>query len=63
MRRLLLVDAAEYCAVSTRTLRREVAEGKVLVCRIRGTIGFRIEDLDAYLAQHVERRDDEGVCP
>lgn len=42
---------ARLLQVSTRTIRREVDEGKLHFVKIRGRIRFRQEDVQAYLNQ------------
>lgn len=50
---LSLSDVAERLAVSTRTVEREVAAGRLPALRVRGDRRVRASDLDAYLARGV----------
>ena len=48
--RLLTPDeAASFLSVSTRTLKRIVAEGKLDAIKIRGSMRFRLEDLEGFI--------------
>lgn len=46
---LTLRAAAAQLAVSERTIRREIADGRLLAIRVRGCFRIRPEDLAAYL--------------
>jgi len=49
-------QAAEYLAVSTKTLRRWVAERKIPVIIIsRKLVRFRKEDLDRFISKHYQK--------
>lgn len=57
MSALLTYDqAAEYLAISTKTLRRWVAERRIPVIKIsRIVIRFRREDLDRFISKHYQK--------
>ena len=42
-------EAAGFLSVSTRTLKRLVAEGELGAVKIRGSMRFRLEDLEAFI--------------
>ena len=42
-------DAAGFLSVSTRTLKRLVAEGALGAIKIRGSMRFKLEDLEAFI--------------
>ncbi|QPK79263.1 excisionase family DNA-binding protein [Corynebacterium lizhenjunii] len=46
-RYLSLKEAAEYSALSVRTLRRHIAEGRLVAYRAGRTIRLKPEDVDA----------------
>lgn len=47
-------DAAAYIGVSERTIHRMRADGRLPAVRVGRQIRFRREDLDRYLAAHLE---------
>ena len=48
--RLMTTDeAASFLSVSTRTLKRLVAEGALRAVKIRGSMRFKLEDLEAFI--------------
>lgn len=53
---LTLRDAARALQVSERTLRREIADGRLRAVRLRSLYRIRPEDLATYLAEH-------AACP
>ena len=42
-------EAASFLSVSTRTLKRLVAEDELEAVRIRGSMRFKLEDLEAFI--------------
>ena len=42
-------EAANFLSVSTRTLKRLVAEGKLGAVKIRGSMRFKLKDLEAFI--------------
>jgi excisionase family DNA binding protein len=51
--RLLTPDeAAQFLSVSQRTVKRLVAEGRLHAYKVRRSMRFRLEDLEAYLGQN-----------
>ena len=42
-------EAASFLSVSTRTLKRLVAEGALRAVKIRGSMRFKLEDLEAFI--------------
>ena len=42
-------EAASFLSVSTRTLKRLVAEGALGAIKIRGSMRFRLQDLEKYI--------------
>ena len=52
---LTVREVADVLGVTTRTVEREIREGKLIPCRIRGARRFRVEDIEAYLAASRER--------
>ena len=42
-------EAAGFLSVSTRTLKRLVAEGDLGAVKIRGSMRFKLEDLEAFI--------------
>jgi excisionase family DNA binding protein len=42
-------EAAGFLSVSTRTLKRLVAEGKLGAVKIRGSMRFKLKDLEAFI--------------
>ena len=51
--RLLTPDeAAQFLSVSHRTVKRLVAEGSLRAYKIRRSLRFRLEDLEAYVEQN-----------
>ena len=51
--RLLTPDeAAQFLSVSQRTVKRLVAEGSLRAYKIRRSMRFRLEDLEAYVEQN-----------
>ena len=42
-------EAAGFLSVSTRTLKRLVAEGALGAVKIRGSMRFKLEDLEAFI--------------
>ena len=42
-------EAAGFLSVSTRTLKRLVAEGALGAIKIRGSMRFKLEDLEAFI--------------
>ncbi|NBS27071.1 MAG: DNA-binding protein [Gammaproteobacteria bacterium] len=42
-------EAAGFLSVSTRTLKRLVAEGALGAVKIRGSMRFRLQDLEKYI--------------
>ena len=42
-------EAAGFLSVSTRTLKRLVAEGELGAVKIRGSMRFKLEDLEAFI--------------
>lgn len=47
---LLTIDQfAEGCQVSTNTVRREIAEGKLRAIKVRGAVRIRVQDAIEYL--------------
>jgi len=42
-------EAAGFLSVSTRTLKRLVAEGTLGAIKIRGSMRFKLEDLEAFI--------------
>ena len=42
-------EAAGFLSVSTRTLKRLVAEGALGAVKIRGSMRFKLEDLQAFI--------------
>ena len=42
-------EAASFLSVSTRTLKRLVAEGALRAVKIRGSMRFKLEDLGAFI--------------
>jgi excisionase family DNA binding protein len=42
-------EAASFLSVSTRTLKRLVAEGALGAVKIRGSMRFRLQDLEKYI--------------
>ena len=42
-------EAASFLSVSTRTLKRLVAEGTLGAIKIRGSMRFKLEDLEAFI--------------
>ena len=53
-------EAAEYLGVSTMTISREKACGRLRSVGIRGMIKYRREDLDQYIRDLPEA---DGECP
>ncbi len=51
--RLLTPDeAAQFLSVSQRTVKRLVAEGSLRAYKVRSSMRFRLEDLEAYVEQN-----------
>ena len=51
--RLLTPDeAAQFLSVSQRTVKRLVAEGSLRAYKVRRSMRFRLEDLEAYVEQN-----------
>ena len=51
--RLLTPDkAAQFLSVSQRTVKRLVAEGRLRAYKIRRSMRFKLEDLEAYIQQN-----------
>ena len=51
--RLLTPDeAAQFLSVSHRTVKRLVAEGSLRACKVRRSMRFRLEDLEADVEQN-----------
>ena len=51
--RLLKPDeAAQFLSVSQRTVKRLVAEGSLRAHKIRRSMRFKLEDLEAHVEQH-----------
>ena len=51
--RLLTPDeAAQFLSVSQKTVKRLVAEGSLHAYKIRRSMRFRLEDLEAYVEQN-----------
>jgi len=51
--RLLTPDeAAQFLSVSHRTVKRLVAEGSLRACKVRKSMRFSLEDLEAYVEQN-----------
>lgn len=46
---LTIGEAAQRLGVSTRTVRREIAAGRLVVIKIRGCVRIASEDLDQYI--------------
>ena len=42
-------EAASFLSVSTRTLKRLVAEDELGAVKIRGSMRFKLEDLEAFI--------------
>ena len=42
-------EAAGFLSVSRRTLKRLVAEGELVAVKIRGSMRFKLEDLEAFV--------------
>jgi len=42
-------EAASFLSVSTRTIKRLVAEDKLIAIKIRRSMRFKLEDLEAYI--------------
>jgi len=45
-------EAAQFLSVSQRTVKRLVAEGRLRAYKIRRSMRFRLEDLEAYIGQN-----------
>ena len=54
-----IADVAEQLDVATRTVRRWIAAGDLVVHRFRGVMHIAEGDLRAFLAMHLE----ENLCP
>ena len=50
--RLLTPDEAQFLSISQRTVKRLVAEGSLRACKVRRSMRFRLEDLEAYVEQN-----------
>ena len=51
--RLLTPDeAAQFLSISQRTVKRLVAEGRLRAYKIRRSMRFKLEDLEAYIQQN-----------
>jgi len=42
-------EAADFLSVSARTIKRLVIDGSVQAIRIRGSMRFRLQDLEMYI--------------
>lgn len=45
--------ASEALGLSTRTLRRRIADGTLAACRINGRLYLRPEDIQAFIHRHL----------
>jgi len=45
-------EAAQFLSVSQRTVKRLVADGSLRAYKIRRSMRFRLEDLEAYIEQN-----------
>jgi len=52
---MTLENAARHLQVSQRSVRREIAQGKLTAIRVRSKLRIRFEDLQAYLEAQKEQ--------
>ncbi|WP_072766923.1 helix-turn-helix domain-containing protein [Nitrosospira sp. Nsp11] len=64
MTRLLTIpQAAERLSISRRTLEREINDGEIAVCRVRGRVLIAESDLNAYISRLRTYTEKTEICP